>query len=201
MLVTLSQAITYNGVNHQTGDVVNVDRQTFQNWVKSGFASVVANQGSDGNNQLETIPFSNLTAIQAAESLLPIPCICQASDTGILYRWNGTTLTPDSSGGSSTFAVRTITAGATDTATTSDNLIVWNKPTGSASAETLPAPTANGGLPFNITIKDGKGDAFVNNITVTPASGTIDGGSNFVIKSNFGSASFVSDGISNYSVD
>jgi hypothetical protein len=43
-------------------------------------------------------------------------------------------------------------------------------------------------------IKDGKGDAATNNITVTPAAGTIDGSSTAVINTNYGSMQLIYNG-------
>ncbi len=60
---------------------------------------------------------------------------------------------------------------------------------GASSAVTLPAVS----LSRFVHIKD-KGNAEANNITITPASGTIDGAANHVINSNYGSVTLVSDG-------
>lgn len=51
-------------------------------------------------------------------------------------------------------------------------------------------------------VKDGQGDASANNIDIAPNSGqTIDGGTaSAVISSNYGSLSFVFDGIDNWSI-
>ncbi len=43
-------------------------------------------------------------------------------------------------------------------------------------------------------IKDGKGDALTNNITLTPAAGTIDGAATFIINANYGSVTIVYSG-------
>lgn len=60
--------------------------------------------------------------------------------------------------------------------------IVGVTSTASARAYTLPAQTAG----LAIVVKDESGAAATNNITVTPASGTIDGAANKVINTNFG---------------
>lgn len=66
-----------------------------------------------------------------------------------------------------------------------DYIIVTNLTTPGAVAVNLPAtPTA--GLTY--VIKDGKGDAAANNITITPAAGTIDGAATLVIAANYGRA-------------
>lgn len=80
--------------------------------------------------------------------------------------------------------------------TMAGTLMLVNKTVGSATAVTL----SPGSLPWVIyAIKDKKGDAATNNITVSPPSGLIDGSSSFLINVNFMSVSFVFDG-SNWSV-
>ena len=70
-------------------------------------------------------------------------------------------------------ATRTVASGASDTALAADLTIKWAKAAGSASAESIPACVAaiRGRV---LVVKDGKGDAATNPITVTPAAGTID---------------------------
>lgn len=57
-------------------------------------------------------------------------------------------------------------------------------------AVTLPAPTANS----QIVVKDISGAAETNTITVTSASGNVDGSASQTITSNYGSLSFIADG-------
>lgn len=78
--------------------------------------------------------------------------------------------------------VRVVTAAGAVTATNLDNVIVVNKTVGAATTVTL--PTGYAGL--TLTVKDGKGDAAANNITLTPASGNIDGAGSYVINTNYG---------------
>jgi len=61
---------------------------------------------------------------------------------------------------------------------------------GAIAAVTLPAVANN----IFVRIKDSLGNANANNITVTPASGTIDGAASDVIDSNYESVVYVSDG-------
>jgi hypothetical protein len=61
---------------------------------------------------------------------------------------------------------------------------------GGVGTVTLPAVSAN----RFVRIKDSSGDSEANNITVSPASGTIDGAATNVIDSNYGSVIYVSDG-------
>ncbi len=87
--------------------------------------------------------------------------------------------------------VRVVTAAGAVTVTTADTLVVVNKTVGAATVVNLPASPVTG---QTYTIKDGKGDAATNNITVTPAVGNIDGAATFVISSNFGAIAVIYNG-------
>ena len=76
------------------------------------------------------------------------------------------------------------------------SLILVNKDSGAATGITLPAP---GYVGQAWKIVDAKGDANTNNITITPASGNINGAATFVISENYGSVEIVWDG-TNYTV-
>jgi len=94
---------------------------------------------------------------------------------------------------------RTITTGASDTALTSDVLIKWDKTTGAASSENIAAcSSSNKGR--ILTVVDGKGDAATNNITITPASGTVGGQANVIIAKGYGAVSIQCDGVSDWTV-
>ena len=86
---------------------------------------------------------------------------------------------------------RVVTAAGAVTVTLADRVIVVNKSSGAATTVNLPSNPA-GGLTF--TIKDGKGDAGSNNITITPASGNIDGSGSSVISTNYGKATVMYNG-------
>lgn len=87
--------------------------------------------------------------------------------------------------------IRVVTAaGAVTVSATTDYCIVVNKTTGAATTVNLPAVAA--GLTF--VIKDGKGDAATNNITLTPAAGTIDGAATKVMNLNYDSMTVICDG-------
>lgn len=87
--------------------------------------------------------------------------------------------------GSTTLSVRVVTAAGSVTTTSADDVVIINKTVGAATAVSLYAsPTAGD----NIQIKDGKGDAAANNITITPAAGTIDGAATLVLNINRQSA-------------
>jgi len=86
---------------------------------------------------------------------------------------------------------RIVTASGTVSVTSADQIVVVNKTVGAATTVNLPsAPTT--GLSF--VIKDGKGDASTNNITITPAAGTIDGLSTYVMTSNYQAIKLVYNG-------
>lgn len=90
----------------------------------------------------------------------------------------------------------TLTTGSSIVMTT--NILVVDKATGSATAVTLPAsPEA---FTLTYTVKDGKGDAATNNITITPSSGSIDNISSAVINVGFAALSFVFDGTNFWTV-
>lgn len=65
--------------------------------------------------------------------------------------------------------------------TRDDDLVIVTKATGAATAATLPADFVPG---KHYGLKDGKRDAGTNNITVTPASGTVEGSATKVISTN-----------------
>ena len=87
--------------------------------------------------------------------------------------------------------VRVITGADPVTVTTADYLVVVNKTIGAATPVTLPASPAIGDT---YIVKDGKGDAWLNAITVAPAAGTIDGAPNYVLSIGYGAITFVYNG-------
>lgn len=106
-------------------------------------------------------------------------------------QWNilfSTTQATTSSGGSGNLTITTVSSGSSYNQLSSDQLINVNKASGSATAISLAAGMASG---YPLTIRDGKGDAASNNITVTPSSGTINGASSIVINQAYGSVSLM----------
>jgi hypothetical protein len=93
--------------------------------------------------------------------------------------------------GSALRAVNVVTASGSVTCGASDDVVIVNKGTGEATAVTLPASPAVG---KQVVVKDGKGDASTNNITVSADSGTIDGASSQVIDGDYGARMFVYNG-------
>jgi hypothetical protein len=72
--------------------------------------------------------------------------------------------------------------------TNSDNILFVNKTIGSPTSVQLPIGVPNG---HKIIIKDAKGDSGINNITVTPPTGLIDGQPFFILGTSFTSLSFI----------
>ena len=88
-------------------------------------------------------------------------------------------------------AVRVVTASGAVTIASSDSIVVVNKTTGAATTVNLPSSPTTG---TEFIIKDGKGDAATNNLTITPASGNIDGAGTYVINVNYQSITIVYNG-------
>ncbi len=98
--------------------------------------------------------------------------------------------------GTQTFAgvingVRVVTASGAVTMATADNIVVVNKTSGAATVVNLTASPETG---RTFVIKDGKGDASTNNITLTPAAGNIDGAATYVMNTNYQAAKIVYNG-------
>ena len=105
--------------------------------------------------------------------LLPLALLLIAATPS----YNGLTLT-----GYIRVPMRVVTAsGAITVSATTDYFICVNKTTGAATAVNLPASPATG---QTYLIKDCKGDAATNAITVTPAAGNVDGAATYVINTN-----------------
>ncbi|MGI4942491.1 MAG: hypothetical protein ACRYHQ_18315 [Janthinobacterium lividum] len=96
-------------------------------------------------------------------------------------------------------ATRIVTSGASDTALAADTTIKWVKATGSASAEGIPA-CVSGIRGRVLVVKDGKGDAAANPITVTPAAGTVDGAASYTVNTARGAVTLQCDGGGDWSV-
>ena len=86
-----------------------------------------------------------------------------------------------------------VTTGATASFAAGQTVVIVRKASGSATAITLPTTPVNW---VTYQVKDGKGDAATNNITVSPASGTVDGAASIAINNNYQGLSFVYDGTS-----
>ncbi len=71
-----------------------------------------------------------------------------------------------------------------------DYAIIVNKSSGAATNVNLPSGITHQAF----VIKDGKGDASSNNITIVPAAGNIDGASSYVMASNYESTTVIYNG-------
>jgi L-ascorbate metabolism protein UlaG (beta-lactamase superfamily) len=89
---------------------------------------------------------------------------------------------------------RVVTAAGAITVTSTDYCVMVKKTVGAATTVNLPVMSSGESFVFT----DAKGDAATNNITVTPASGTINGAATYVINTNYGSVSIVGDGGTNW---
>lgn len=76
-----------------------------------------------------------------------------------------------------------VIAAGTYVVVAADSVVIMNKTVGAASAVTLPASPNTGRV---IIVKDGKGDAAANNITISGNGKNIDGAATLVISTNFG---------------
>ncbi len=85
-------------------------------------------------------------------------------------------------------SVRTVTAGASYASVANDGVIIVDKTVGSATAITLKANPIVGDRQ---TVVDGKGDAGTNNITITAASGNINGAASVVINADRETIEFI----------
>lgn len=95
------------------------------------------------------------------------------------------------------FGVTVISTGASYTMLSTDVLIAFNSPNAALKTLALLAPTDLG---KSVVIKDAIGTAGTYGITITPASGTIDGAASYTLRSNYKSVTLVADGVSNWMV-
>lgn len=161
--------------------------------------SVAITGGTINNTSLgATTPSS---AVFTTVGMNSLPTSSPTAGTNLLWNNGGVVCIASSSFGtggstSTTAFVRygiIITTGSSYTALVTDNVILVNKGTGSATGITLPTGATTW---QQITIKDMKGDAATHNITVT---GTIDGGSSAVLNTNYASVDLLFNG-TNWSI-
>lgn len=84
-----------------------------------------------------------------------------------------------------------VTAAGTYAALPTDSVIIINKTAGAATTVNLSSTLNTGRV---VIIKDGKGDAGTNNITVQGNGKNIDGSASATISSNFGAARYIYNG-------
>ncbi len=139
--------------------------------------------------------------VHAAASGIGFIVQANATTPGNLQEWqnsSGTILSSISSAGVPTFAGL---LAANTTVNVSSDVTLTNKAvhfvsTAAARSLTLPAPSTN----LFIVVKDSTGGAVANNITINPASGTIDGAGTATIILAYGSATIVSNGTNYYTI-
>lgn len=93
--------------------------------------------------------------------------------------------------GAITESAVTVHTAAGDVTLINEAGLVVNKTSGEVTAVTLPGTPAKH---RRIWIKDGAGDAATYNITIEPASGTIDGAASYTISENYGAVVLVYNG-------
>jgi hypothetical protein len=96
--------------------------------------------------------------------------------------------------GSQSWGRRIITASGNVTVQASDNIILMNKTVGAPTTVTVPAPSAAGCAARLLIIKDMKGDASTNNISIVSSVGTIDGFTTWVINQDYQAFTLVDNG-------
>lgn len=87
---------------------------------------------------------------------------------------------------------RIITAAGPGIISNADNIVHVNQMVGAAYTFNINPTLLNPGQKF--VIKDEKGDAATNNITLQPTSGQFDGSSNYQIEFAYGAITFATDG-------
>jgi len=170
--IASAAAIAYSKLS-LAGSVVNADIAT-----GAAIAWSKVSKTSSSLADLATRTTANLTDFPS-----------QSGQSGKFLTTNGTALAWGSVGGGWTAAVTVVTANYT--VLTSDNVIVVNKSTGSATTITLPASPTTGSM---VIVKDGKGDAATNNITIQGNGKNIDGTASRVININYGAFSLAYNG-------
>jgi len=116
--------------------------------------------------------------------------VTDETGTGALVFGTSPTIANGTYTNSLTTSVRVVTAAGAVTVVANDYVIVVNKTVGASTALTLQAGVSG----RTLIIKDGKGDAATNNITISPAAGNIDGAATFVMNVNYGAIKIVYNG-------
>lgn len=148
-------------------------------------------------NNLPTTSYSKLCmGVSSTAAYITLDSFGGASALPLQFIINGVTYSIPSIFVST---VRKITTGTSDSATTADGTIAWNSATTGAKAQTIYAcSSAVSGA--TLTIKDEIGTGQTYNITITPASGTIDGDPNTSIAVDYGAVQLQCDGGSNWMI-
>lgn len=187
---TASTQVEFSGT--QIDFYVNSGLTSGNTFTPTSRTTINATGVSGNGSQLTSLNASNLSSGTVTASLLPI---ATTSVVGAVKAGAG--LAVDGAGNLTVSVpgilrtVRVVTAAGAVTCTTADDVVAVTKTVGAATAVTLTTTPATGD---ELTIKDGKGDAATNNITVSPAAGTIDGAASILMDSNYSSRTFVYNG-------
>ncbi len=183
-IVGISQAIT----QAITGFVAGAGTVAATDTILQAFNKVVGNIALKADNLLTGF-VSGAGTVAATDTVLQA---FNKLNGNVALKANAANaaLTGNTSTQAVTLNTRVHVAAGDVTVSTTDHVIVVTKTSGEATNIPLPA----GVLGRTLVIKDGKGDALTNNITLTPAAGTIDGGATFVLNLNRQSATIVYDG-------
>lgn len=138
--------------------------------------------GADASAQRTTLGLGTAATVNTGTSGATIPLLNGNNTYSGITTYTGSIVTP--------IRVFTTSGNVTVSAST-DYFICVKKGTGAATAVNLPSSPATG---LTFLVKDCKGDAATNNITVTPASGNIDGAATYVINTNYASVAVTYDG-------
>lgn len=132
-------------------------------------------------NTIDTLPSGTHTLAQIdSPTFTGVVTAAGLTATGLLTESFGHVSSP-----------RVVTAAGAVTMATTDYVVEVNKTTGATTVVNLPSSPTTG---QHYYIKDAKGDAGTNNITITPAAGTIDGTATLVISTNYAAVELLYDG-------
>jgi len=209
-------AIFYATNSNTVGQISPTGADTFLQWTGSGYQWVTGGSGSVTSVELaspnSTLAVSGANPITTSGTIdldisfpieapigssgAPTYSFAGATNTGIFANGTGNvTIQATASvtlAGSVINNVRIITAPSPATANLDDYLIVIKQTVGAPITVNLPASPPTG---LTYKIKDGKGDAGTNNITIAPQTGTIDGAATFVMNTNYQSNDVIFNGV------
>ena len=165
-----------------------LETMSYENWIKIEQNQMIAELDTEVAKQLFHEDMSRASRVQLSSNSR-VSSAAAGGRAGRMRRRRG----PAKAGPPHTGEIVTV-------ATTSGSPLLIS------SAKTISNPSASAAVFFQLpaassvkpyydyVVKDGKGDAGSNNITITSAGGTIDGTTNHIISSNYGTVFIFSDG-------